>query len=184
MAPPPPAPLAEAVCAAHPACMSTAVPVAESPEGAIAYAVPVSPEALPPVRPQALLDAWDAARAAADAGRFGPPRRFLFPAAGETEPVALDLADRDARCWAEAVDAAVGLGRLHGIALCLRLLALIDLLAVADWTQPLYTLTPEGPEFHPALLSAVAAAPLGPAARFDPAALRARLSLSLPGRTA
>jgi hypothetical protein len=164
--------------------MAVTVGVAASPNGGLAYASPLPPEALPAVRPQALLAAWEAARAAPGARRFGPPRRFLFRRCGEEEPLAIDLADVDARCWAEAVDSAVGLDHLDGLSLCLRLLALIDLLAVAEWTRPLYTLSAEGPEFHPALLAAVASAPLGPAARFDPAALRDRLALPLSGRTA
>jgi hypothetical protein len=163
--------------------MSAAIGVADSPDGALAYAIPFPPEALPPVQPQALLDAWDAARAAADAGRFGPPRRLVFARPG-AEPLLLDISDPDARCWAEAVDGQAGLDRAQGMALCLRLLALIDLLAHAPWTRGLYVLAHDGPEFHPALLAAVATAPLGPAARFDPAALRARLSQTLPGRSA
>ena len=163
--------------------MSAAIGVAESPEGALAYAIPFPPEATPPVRPQALLDAWDAARAAADAGRFGPARRFLFYRA-EDGPLALDIADPDARCWAEAVDATAPLDRAQGLALCLRLLALIDLLAHAAWTRGLFVLAQDGPEFHPALLAAAAAAPLDASARFDAARLRTQLAATLPGRTA
>jgi hypothetical protein len=163
--------------------MSAAIGVAESPEGALAYAIPFPPEATPPVRPQALLDAWGAARAAADAGRFGPPRRFLFLRPG-AEPLSLELADPDARCWAEAVDNASPLDRAQGLALCLRLLALVDLLASAAWTRGLFVLDHDGPEFHPALLAAAATAPLDASARFDAALLRDRISASLPGRTA
>ena len=164
--------------------MSAAIGVAESPEGDIAYAIPFPPEATPAVRPQALLDAWGAARTAADAGRFGPARRFLFRRGAEEEPLLLDLADRDARCWAEAVDGASPLDRTQGLALCLRLLALIDLLARAPWTRGLFVLDHDGPEFHPALLAAAATAPLDASARFDAAQLRERITASLPGRTA
>ncbi|MCS6930703.1 MAG: hypothetical protein NZM27_00645 [Acetobacteraceae bacterium] len=163
--------------------MSAAIGVAESPEGALAYAIPFPPEATPPVRPQALLEAWAAARAAAGAGRYGPARRFLFLRGGGEEPLALDLADPDARCWAEAVDAASPLDRAQGLALCLRLLALIDLLGRASWTRGLFVLDREGAEFHPALLAAAATAPLDATARFDAALLRERLTASLPART-
>jgi hypothetical protein len=158
--------------------MSAAIGVAESPEGALAYAIPFPPEATPPVRPEALLDAWGAARAAATAGCFGPARRFLFLREDE-EPLSLDLADRDARCWAEAVDRASPIDRAPGLALCLRLLALIDLLSHAGWTRQLFALDRDGPEFHPALLAAAATAPLDSSARFDAARLRAGLPVSL-----
>ena len=56
---------------------------------------------------------------------------------------------RDARCWAGAVDRTVGLGTSYGLALCLRLLALVDLLARARWAIPLFRLERDGADLHP-----------------------------------
>ena len=79
-----------------------------------------------------------------------------------------------------AIDAAVGLETLRGLALCLRLLALVEVLTRAAWLGPLYDVTPEGIDLHPALLSAAATMPLDAAARFDEAGLRRLLSRPLP----
>jgi hypothetical protein len=87
--------------------------VAEDAGGALAYAIPVPPEAIPAVRPAALLDAWQAARDAAAAGRWGPPRTLVF-ARRDSDPTVLAIADRDARCWADAVDRDADLARWRG----------------------------------------------------------------------
>ena len=97
--------------------MSATIRVAEGPDGALAYAIAIPPEDLPPVLPRDLLRAWDAARAAAGAGAWGPPRllRFTRP---DGEATDLALADADAACWAEAVDAVAGLTTLAGTVPC------------------------------------------------------------------
>lgn len=156
----------------------TTIRVAEDASGALAYAVPCPPERLPAVRPEALLAAWDAARAGAAAGRWGPHRTLLF-AREDAEPTVLSIADRDARCWAEAVDRGADLGTLTGLALCLRLLALVEVMGRAAWLAGMFDVTPQGVELHPALLRAAAAMPLDPAARFDAEALRRLLSRGL-----
>ena len=155
--------------------------VAEDAGGALAYAIPCPPEAIPAVRPAALLDAWQAARDAAAAGRWGPPRTLVF-ARRDSEPTVLAIADRDARCWADAVDRDADLGTLAGLALCLRLLALVELLPRAPWLSSLFQVTGRGIDLHPALLRAVATIPLDPAARFDAEALRGLLSQTAPAR--
>jgi hypothetical protein len=155
--------------------------VAEDAGGALAYAIPCPPESLPAVRPDALLAAWQAARAGAAAGRWGPPRTLLFLRDGG-EPTVLAIADRDARCWAEAVDRGADLGTLPGLALCLRLLALVEVMSRAGWLAGMFDVTPEGIELHPALLHAAAAMPLDAAARFDAEALRRLLSRGLAAR--
>jgi len=152
-----------------------AIRVAEDPEGGLAYAVPCPPEALPAVPPRALGAAWRAAHDRARAGAWGPPRTLIF-ARGDAPPSTLALADRDACAWAEAVDRDADLATLGGLALCLRLLALVEVMARAAWLRPLYALGPEGAELHPALLGAAATLPLDGAARFDAEALRGLLS--------
>ncbi|WP_419896890.1 hypothetical protein [Roseomonas sp. USHLN139] len=150
--------------------------VAVGADGALLYAVPGGPESLPPVAPRALSLAWDAARAAAAAEAWGPHRSLAF-ASG----VVLALADADAACWAEAVDRSVGLERLEGLALCLRLLALVELMGRARWLRGLFAIGAEGIELHPALLSAAAVQPLDAAGRFDEAAMKRLLSNRIAG---
>jgi hypothetical protein len=152
--------------------------VAEDAAGALAYAIPCPPQSLPAVRPEALLAAWQAARAGAAAGRWGPPRILLFRR-NDAEPVVLAISDRDARSWAEAVDRGADLGTLAGLALCLRLLALIEVMSRATWLSGMFDVTTEGVDLHPALLRAAATMPLDAGARFDAEALRRLLSRRL-----
>jgi len=159
----------------------TRIRVAEDASGALAYAIPCAPEALPAVPPEALLAAWAAARAGARAGGWGPPRHLLFLREdGDSTRVA--IADRDARAWAEAVDRGADLSTLAGLALCLRLLALVEALARLGWLAGMFDVTPEGIDLHPALLRAAASMPLDAGARFDAEALRRLLSRGLPAR--
>ncbi len=66
--------------------------------------------------------------------------------------------------------------------MCLRLLALIEVLTRAARLEPFFDVTPAGVDLHPSLLAAAADLPLDPAARFDEAALMRRLPLrALPG---
>lgn len=157
------------------------VRVLRAPDGGLTYAVAVPPERLPGVPPQRLLAAWDMARRAAALERWGPPRRMLFRRE-DAPPTEIAIADADAGCWAEAVDTEVGLDTLSGLALCLRLLALIEILTRAPWLDGLFDVTPEGIDLHPALLDAAASMPLDAAARLDEAGLRRRLSRPLPAR--
>ena len=160
--------------------MPDLIAVARAPDGALTYAVPVPPQNLPAVPARRLLDAWDAAREAAAGERWGPPRRFLFPG---TDAAGIAIADPDAGCWAEAVDHVFGLDNLPGLAVCLRLLALVEVMGRAGWLAGLFDITPGGIELHPALLAAAATMPLDAAARFDEAGLRRLLSRRLPAGT-
>jgi len=79
------------------------------------------------------------------------------------------------------VDAMVGLGNLYGLSLCLRLLALVDLLARARWADGLYKMHHGEAEMDAQLLRLAAAARLTPQAGFDADGFRAILCpLSLP----
>ncbi len=159
--------------------MPSPIRIARTQAGALTYVVPVPPERLPPVAPAALLSAWSLARRAAALELWGPPRllRFDRPDGDATE---LAIADADAGCWAEAIDSAIGLETLPGMALCLRLLALVEILARVPALSPLFEVTPDGIELHPALLDAAASLPLDPGARFDESAIRRLLSQRLP----
>jgi len=157
--------------------MPDPIRVAEAPDGALAYAIALSPEALPPVRPAALLAAWDVARDGATAQRWGRHRRLHFARTGAA-PTDLAIADRDAAAWAEAIDAAVGLDSLAGLALCLRLLALVDVLTRAAWLAPLISITRGGVDLHPRLLEAAATLPLDASARLDEPGLRRHLAVA------
>jgi hypothetical protein len=154
--------------------------VGAGPDGSLTYLVDLPPEALPSVGKRDLERAWHAAREAAIGQQWGPVRGFRFnrPDGSHTD---LALADRDARCWAWAIDHLAGIGTSHGLSLCLRLLALVDLLAHANWLRPLFRLARDGAELHPAVLRTAATLPLTPDARFDEAGFRVRLSQFVAG---
>ncbi|MGA9866659.1 MAG: hypothetical protein WBQ75_09485 [Acetobacteraceae bacterium] len=153
---------------------SSDVRVGRGPDGLLTYLVDHAPEELPVVRGRDLERAWYAARDAAIAADWGPVRGFRFRR-GDGSTVDLALADRDAACWAGAVDGTVGLSSAYGLSLCLRLLALVDLLARAEWAVALCRLAPDGAELDDTLLKAAATAPLNADLRFDEASFRTRL---------
>ncbi|WP_424139628.1 hypothetical protein [Roseomonas chloroacetimidivorans] len=151
-----------------------------------AYAIPFPPEATPTVTPRALLSAWETARDAAAAALEGPPRAFRFKGrTADAPPLDLLLEDRDACCWAEAIDRRIGLDHAEGLAILLRLLALLEVMGRAPWMRGLFDIGREGTVLHPDLLRAAATQPLDDAARFDEEGLRHRLarpSLKTPSR--
>jgi len=132
--------------------------------------VGVPPEDLPAVMPRELTGAWNAATVGAEIGLPIEPddaRGVRFHRADGTETHIL-FADTDAHCWVGALDRAIGLDSLHGIAVCFRLLGLIHLMATAPWTRAWFELGGEdGPDIHPALLRIAATLPLNGEARFD-----------------
>ena len=141
----------------------------------LVYLVDVGPEALPAVRARDIELAWDAARGAAGAGAWGVARglRFRRDDGSHTD---LALADRDAACWAGAVDTTIGLHTSYGLSLCLRLLALVDLLARGTLGWPgCMPCAPTARSCTPALLRLAASVPLTPDARFDENGFRSRL---------
>jgi hypothetical protein len=161
--------------------MEEAVILSTERAGALRYEVTLPPERLPGVAGRDLLAAWEAAREAASAEAWGEPRAVAFRRA-DGAMTELVIADADARCWAAAVDATVGLASLYGMAVCFRLLALIELMATAPWARGLFAISADGTDIHPALIGAAARFPLAADARFDHAALRASLASSLPQR--
>jgi hypothetical protein len=148
--------------------------VGPGPGGSLTYLVDMPPEALPPVCGRDLERAWYAAREAAAAQSWGAVRGFRFRREDGSH-TDLALADRDARCWAGAVDLTVGIGTSYGLSICLRLLALVDLLAHARWALPWCQLARDGAELHPSLLRTAASQPLTREARFDETRFRARM---------
>jgi hypothetical protein len=151
------------------------VRIGAGPDGSLTYFVKLPPEELPPVHRRDLERAWYAARDAALASRWGVARFFRFQRPdGSFGDLA--LADRDACCWAGAVDGTVGLRNSYGLSVCLRLLALVDLLTRARWVDPLCPLRRDGADLHPSLLHAAASAPLTAEARFDEPGFRSRLA--------
>jgi hypothetical protein len=158
-----------------PPVAGAAVQVRTGADGTLTYLVDVPPGALPPVRQRDLDAAWDAARSAAGRDAWGSARLFRFRRA-DGSSTDLALADPDACCWARAVDGSVGMQTSYGLSLCLRLLALVDLLARARWTDALFTLRRDGAELHPALLQAAATTALTDEARFDADEVRDRVA--------
>ncbi len=171
----------------HPDGARPANPTAEAPRARAVpprddrptYLVDTGPEELPAVRGCDLDRAWHAARQAALAETWGASRGSRSPRP-DGRITDLVRADPDACCWGGAVDRLVGLGSRHGLSLCLRLLALVDLLARAPWTAALCRLARDGAEFDPRLLRLAAVAPLSAEARFDEAAFRAALAAAPP----
>jgi len=164
--------------------MNESVSVNAAGSGALVYDVRVPPERLPVVARRDLLAAWTAAHDAAHAARWGEPRavRFRRRDGSVTE---LIIADADARCWAAAVDSTVGLDHVYGMAICFRLLALIELMARAPWLRGFFDIAPDGEvALHPALVSAAARQPLSADGRFDEAPLRRLFAARLPGAPA
>jgi hypothetical protein len=155
------------------------VRVGQSENGVLTYLVELPPEELPAVRGRDLEVAWDAARSAALSGRFGSARgfRFLRQDGSVTD---LALADRDARCWAGAVDGTVGMHNSYGLSLCLRLLALVELLARAAWASRFFHLGRDGARLDPSLVRTAASAPLTAEARFDEQYFLRQLKAHLP----
>jgi hypothetical protein len=161
--------------AMQPSDLHSPIQVGAAPDGSLTYLVDLPPEALPPVTRRDLERAWYAARRAALAQQWGTVRVFRF-LRSEGDHSDLVLAARDASCWAGALDALYGMGTRQGLSLCLRLLALIDLLSHSPWAIPLVRLARDGAEPDPALLHAAATEPLTREARFDQTGFRARLA--------
>lgn len=148
--------------------------------------VPVPPETLPTVTARDLVDAWNAATLAAQHGITADPLesrgiRFQRP---DGEELRVVFADIDVACWVNAVDRVMGLDNLHGLAVCFRLLGLIEQMATQPWTRAHFTVGGGGgPDIAPALLRTAAALPLSPEAHFDgPAFQQAAESLLGPRR--
>lgn len=142
--------------------------------------VPVPPCDLPPVSPRDLIDGWNAATMAAELAVTSDPedaRGFVFRGA-DGEDLGIVFADIDVHCWVSALDHTIGLDHLHGLAVCFRLLGLIDQMASEAWTREYYSVGgTDGPDIDAALLRTAARLPLNDDARFDPLAFRARADL-------
>jgi len=153
------------------------VRVVQAHDGTLTYLVDLAPESLPPVRSADLADAWDAARHAACDAEWGRPLvfRFLQDDGGTLD---LALADEDACCWAGAVDQTTGMQTTYGLSLCLRLLALVDLLARAPWTGSHCRIARAGATLDPMLVRTAATTPLTAQADFDESLFRVRLGRS------
>ncbi len=157
------------------------IQIRRSREGALTYWVSGPPDALPPVRGRDIAAAWEAARDAAADALWGSARLFRFHRQDGTT-LDLALSDEDARCWAGAVDQVVGMQSGYGLSVCLRLLALVDLLGRAAWLGTLFQIGRAGATLHPSLLQAAATLELTAEARFDETQFRARLDgLALSG---
>ncbi|MBV8915867.1 MAG: hypothetical protein JOZ05_22865 [Acetobacteraceae bacterium] len=150
------------------------VRVQQARDGTLTYLIAAAPESLPPVRSGDLAAAWDAAREAAFECEWGLPRLFRFTTE-DGDALDLALADEDACCWAGAVDQTAGMHTPYGLSLCLRLLALVDLLARAPWAGAHCRIRRAGAALDPQLVRTAATAPLTKGAGFDETSFRVRL---------
>ncbi len=141
------------------------------------YRLEMPPEALPAVGPSDIMEAWSAASIGAEMGMVLQPGdiegiEFRWPG-GESR---FAFADLDASSWAAALDRRYGLATLRGIAILFRLLALIELMARAEWLRPLFRLGgDEGVKVDPDVLRLAATLPLTASARFDADRFRIQL---------
>jgi hypothetical protein len=151
---------------------SPVVRVLHLPDGGLVCEVNLTPDELPPVLRKDLDRALDQARAAALLQKAGPAYAFRFRASdGATTEVA--IADPDARCWAAAVAATTGLGSAYAVALCLRVLGVVDL-AVSAGATARARITRRGRgvcSIDRALLDAAAFGPITADGRIDPATI-------------
>jgi len=144
----------------------------------------MAPEHLPPVGPSELVAAWQAATLGAEVGmvlQVGDIEgvEFRWPE-GEARFV---FADLDASCWAAALDRLYGLDSLRGIAVLFRLLALVEIMARAEWLRPLFRIGDgQGIQLDPDLVHLAAVAQLTASARFDAGAFQQQLGLVGPTR--
>jgi hypothetical protein len=161
--------------------IETGIRTERGPQGEILHLVPYLPVALPSVTKRDLEQAWEAARTAALAARSTARQthgfRFLEKAG---PPLDLILNDTDAASWAGAIDSIADLSTARGISICLRLLALFELMATAVWPRKWFSLSRAGLEFHPALLQAAALSPLTPTGGFAETSLQALLPAEKP----
>jgi hypothetical protein len=136
----------------------------------VLHLISAPPSRLPTVTRQDLERAWEAA----GSSRAAPPRFFRF-AGVEGPPVEMLLHDSDAAAWAAAVERSAGLSTPYGISICLRLLALVALLAEAGWARAWFELRRDGAKIRPELWHAAALVTLNDAGGFDETDLRALL---------
>ncbi len=156
--------------------MSEAIRTQTGPHGEILHLVPYPPAQLPPVTKRDLEQAWEAARAGALAARTASAKIHGFRFHAEAAPpLDLVITDTDAASWAGAIDSIANLSTAYGISICLRLMALFQLMATAAWARPWFNLNRGGLEFHPALLQAAAVSPLTPTGGFAETTLQALL---------
>ncbi|HQT45926.1 MAG: hypothetical protein B7X08_02885 [Acidocella sp. 20-63-7] len=141
------------------------------PAGAVLHRVGALPSAMPGVTRRDLEAAWEAARALP----ASPPLRCFQFVSPSGPPVELVLEDKDAAAWAEAVERSAGLESAHGVSVCLRLLALVALMAQGGWVREWFLLTRGGIDIRPELFAAAARTSLTDSASFDETALRALL---------
>ncbi len=133
------------------------VRVGRSHDGTLTYALTLGPEDLPPIPARELEAAWEAARTVP----AGEAVRRAFRFEGKAGPVDVRLGSAAARRWAAGADDVAGLHTCRGVSLCLRVLALVELMAGL----------PERASLRPALLRAVAAARLTADGQLDPASV-------------
>jgi hypothetical protein len=144
-------------------------------DGKIFRLIPSLPAGLPAVTKRDLEQAWEAANAAASSPSVPPITHGFRFSNGAAAPLDFVLTDRDAASWAGGIDAIADLSTIHGVSVCLRLMALVELMSRAAWTRRWFTLTRAGLTFHPALLTAAALTPLTQTGGFAETALRALL---------
>jgi hypothetical protein len=151
--------------------MAGPVHVGAAEDGTPTYLIDHAPSDLPAVRGRDILAAWACARQASGAHPHACAFRFRREDGGWADLV---LRDGDALRWAGAADRLLGIHTSYGLSVCLRLLALIDLLARASWAGAWVDLRGDV-SFHPRLLRLAAESRLTDDAGFDEPGLKRQL---------
>jgi hypothetical protein len=137
----------------------------------VLHRVSALPSALPCVTRRDLEAAWEAAGALPPS----PPLRCFQFVSPSGPPVELVLEDQDAAAWAAAVERSAGLESAQGISVCLRLLALVALMAQGGWVRDWFSRTGGGIDIRPELFAAAARTRLTDFGGFDETSLHALL---------
>ena len=94
--------------------------------------------------------------------------------------VSLKFYDLDAHCWAAAIHCTFGLLIVNGLAICLRILALYQLMTVAPWVRPRFSYDPKlGLTINKSQFTAAANALLTEDGCFDQEALHQEIGTDL-----
>lgn len=150
---------------------------ATAPDGTLTYLMHHGPADLLPVRGRDIGAALDRARVTGQPSARVDARAFRFQKS-EEDWTSITLDDADARRWAAAVDHVIGLQTSYGVSVCLRLLALVELLLRVPWARRFVAPGPHGLDVAPVLLKLAAEAQLADDGRFDEAGFHAQLHSS------
>ena len=142
----------------------------QRPDGRKMVCAPFGAQALPPVGISDLGKAWEVASMAAEDGLVTEdtdPEGVVFKDK-YGDAIQLEFDDFDALCWATAINRSYGLTTVKGLSLCLRMLALYQVMAESPWALTFFTFDRKNRlKIDKALMAAAAVTQLTADGRFD-----------------